>query len=250
MPGGVALENVHPFQREMWGIVWCFAHNGDVPKFGKDRAHPWIGKIKGERTYNPVGDTDSEAVFCALLNYLKARFKVLPTMPVLFSAIEEFCKEVISGEEHLTIFNFLLGVGEHGQFAYSWPGARPGSSCWNGLCYTVRKPPFKTAALTDIYYSVDFGELTTENDCVAVIATTPLTNDEVWVEFKRGELILFDDGLPHASVDVSQVEEKGHGLESKVLEKLPLPKAAADFHQWFSGSEPNVGSRTDLNYII
>lgn len=78
--GGVALENVHPFQREMWGIVWCFAHNGDVPKFGKDRAHPWIGKIKGERTYNPVGDTDSEAVFCALLNYLKARFKVLPTM--------------------------------------------------------------------------------------------------------------------------------------------------------------------------
>jgi len=29
--GVVALENVHPFTREMWGIQWCFAHNGDVP---------------------------------------------------------------------------------------------------------------------------------------------------------------------------------------------------------------------------
>ena len=26
--GAVRLENVHPFQREMWGISWCFAHNG------------------------------------------------------------------------------------------------------------------------------------------------------------------------------------------------------------------------------
>mmetsp|Transcript_2533 Transcript_2533/g.4496 ORF Transcript_2533/g.4496 Transcript_2533/m.4496 type:complete len:132 (-) Transcript_2533:536-931(-) len=29
--GGVSLENVHPFQREMWGIQWTFAHNGEVP---------------------------------------------------------------------------------------------------------------------------------------------------------------------------------------------------------------------------
>ena len=28
--GVVNLDNVHPFQREMWGIHWCFAHNGDV----------------------------------------------------------------------------------------------------------------------------------------------------------------------------------------------------------------------------
>ncbi|MFN9980355.1 MAG: class II glutamine amidotransferase, partial [bacterium] len=31
--GLVALENVHPFQREMWGISFIFEHNGDLPKF-------------------------------------------------------------------------------------------------------------------------------------------------------------------------------------------------------------------------
>eukprot|EP00815_Leptocylindrus_aporus_P000050 CAMPEP_0116059024 /NCGR_PEP_ID=MMETSP0322-20121206/5555_1 /TAXON_ID=163516 /ORGANISM="Leptocylindrus danicus var. apora, Strain B651" /LENGTH=313 /DNA_ID=CAMNT_0003543337 /DNA_START=382 /DNA_END=1320 /DNA_ORIENTATION=+ len=230
--GAVALENVHPFQRELWGIVWIFCHNGDVPKFGKDRSHPWIGQIEGERIYNPIGDTDSEAVFCALLNFLKARFQTLPTMPVLYNAIEEFCKEVIKGEEHTTIFNFLLGVDEHVQFAYSWPGARPGSSCWNGLCYTVREPPFKSASLADVDYAVDFNEVTTEKDRVAVIATSPLTNDEVWKTFERGELILFDEGLPHAGVDVALVEEKGHGLTSRVLKKLPIPEAAMGFQKW------------------
>jgi len=31
--GACLLENVHPFQREMWGIQFAFAHNGDVPSY-------------------------------------------------------------------------------------------------------------------------------------------------------------------------------------------------------------------------
>ena len=33
--------------------------------------------------YHPIGDTDSEAVFCAILNALRAEFNELPTLPVL-----------------------------------------------------------------------------------------------------------------------------------------------------------------------
>jgi hypothetical protein len=29
-PGRVALENTHPFVRELWGRYWVFAHNGDL----------------------------------------------------------------------------------------------------------------------------------------------------------------------------------------------------------------------------
>ena len=76
---GGALENVHPFNREMWGIQWCFAHNGDIPKFttkaDEDGLHqhmPAIGAAKRSEStipaFNPIGDTDSEAVFCAILN--------------------------------------------------------------------------------------------------------------------------------------------------------------------------------------
>ncbi|HCV71512.1 MAG TPA: hypothetical protein DHE23_08635, partial [Agrobacterium sp.] len=31
--GQVALENCHPFVREMWGRYWVFAHNGDLKDF-------------------------------------------------------------------------------------------------------------------------------------------------------------------------------------------------------------------------
>jgi predicted glutamine amidotransferase len=229
------IPQVHPFQREMWGISWCFAHNGDVSYF--DRSNfatgvdccddindndtttstpstnkntisnqcikiPWIGTSigvhdAGIRHYNPVGKTDSEAVFCAMLNALRARFDTLPTLPVLHDAIASLCDEIVARDANLaspTILNFLLACGPHIQFAYSWPGARPGSSVWNGLHYLVREPPFGTAHLSDCDYTIDFSTVTKEDDRVAVIATAPLTDDEVWVEIERGQLILFDDG--------------------------------------------------------
>jgi predicted glutamine amidotransferase len=31
--GIVALENTHPFMRELWGRYWIFAHNGNLPDF-------------------------------------------------------------------------------------------------------------------------------------------------------------------------------------------------------------------------
>merc|ERR1711862_60795 len=87
-----------------------------------------------------------------------------------------------------TILNFLLGCGPHIQFAYSWPGAREGSNVWNGLNYLVREPPFGSAHLKDCDYTIDFGTMCSSHDRVAVIATTPLTDDEDWVEVKRGQL--------------------------------------------------------------
>jgi len=77
--GKVALENVHPFQREMWGINWAFAHNGDVPKFSNKpyNEYPLLGRLtnRDQNFFHPVGDTDSEAgkcviVGCQLLNTL------------------------------------------------------------------------------------------------------------------------------------------------------------------------------------
>jgi len=251
--GEVRLENVHPFQREMWGIAWCFAHNGDVSYFDRsifagnhadcpstspkvNEANrscvkiPWVGKSigvgdTGERYYNPIGKTDSEAMFCALLNALRARFDTLPSLPVLHAAIASLCNEIValdSQYDGTTIFNFLLGCGPRIQFAYSWPGARVGSSVWNGLHYLVREPPFGRAHLSDCDYSINFASVTKDDDRVAVIATSPLTDDEDWVEVERGQLILFDDGLPHlAPDDCFEAELREHGLESDVIPSNP-----------------------------
>jgi glutamine amidotransferase len=115
-------------------------------------------------------------------------------------------------------------------FVYSWPGARKGSNVWNGLHYTVREYPFRKCALKDIDYEVDFAEVTSPDDRVAVIATKPLTVDEEWVEMEPGELILFDEGIPlRQPHDCFKAELQGHGLESRVLRP---PKLEEDMRRF------------------
>ena len=56
--------------------------------------------------------------------------------------------------------------------------------------------------------------------CVSIIATKPLTDDETWIELQRGQLIVFDQGKPYQTpYELFEVELKGHGLESTVLQK-------------------------------
>ncbi|KAL3937757.1 MAG: hypothetical protein SGBAC_007203 [Bacillariaceae sp.] len=233
--GTVSLENVHPFQREMWGIQWSFAHNGEVPKFtgSKDfKKYPRLGRCK-ELFYYPVGETDSEAVFCAILNALRAEFAILPTLPNLYETIQRLCAEIVEGEEDTTILNFLLGCGKFTQFAFSWPGKRPGSKVWNGLFYTIRKPPFARAQLKDVDYAVDFTTCTNPNDRVAVIATAPLTSNEEWREFKKGELLMFDNGWGYSELhDCHEVEQEGRGLVSNTMPKQcgGCPQAQSGFN--------------------
>lgn len=210
--GAVQLENVHPFTRELWGIQWSFAHNGQVPKFDdstKLEDQPLLGKTTLDQLhFNPIGGTDSEAVFCAILNALKAEFDELPTLSVLHKFLSLLCDEIVRGDEESTIFNFLLGCGEYTQFAYSWPGRRPGSKVWNGLYYLVREPPFSTAQLTDVDYSIDFSKVTTPKDRVAVITTSPLTNEEGWTEFERGQLLMVDKGHVYKTPNCCLLLEK------------------------------------------
>lgn len=58
---GRVLANTHPFERELGGRSWVFAHNGKVPDIHDDlRLQP--------RRFLPIGDTDSEHVFCLFMD--------------------------------------------------------------------------------------------------------------------------------------------------------------------------------------
>lgn len=168
--GDVRLENTHPFMREMWGYYWIFAHNGNLLDF-----HP-----KFDGTFIPVGNTDSETAFCYLLQELRKKFgNVYPGREKLFHAVTEISKEIGKKGE----YNFLLSNGEM-IFAH----------CSTHLTFIVRKAPFTHARLKDQEVAIDFGEVTTANDRVAVIATEPLTNNEEWIVMERGSLLLFQEG--------------------------------------------------------
>jgi predicted glutamine amidotransferase len=224
--GCVALQNVHPFHRELWGITWTFAHNGQVPKYDDTTpppSQPLLGAVtKDDMHYHPNGETDSEAVFCQIMNAMKAEFDQIPTLPILHRFLYNLCEEIIGGEEGTSIFNFVLGCGERTLFAYSWPGRRPGSSVWNGLYYLLRETPSTTPSsapdnCTDS--TSDRVPPISTTDRVALVATKPLTDEEGWVEFKRGQLLMFNDGSFCETPECCDVvEQEGRGLVSNYFE--------------------------------
>jgi predicted glutamine amidotransferase len=170
--GRVALENCHPFVRELWGRYWVFAHNGDLKNFMPPLDGP----------YRPVGTTDSERAFCYLLQQLRARFgESLPMLDKLTAALQEITREIAA----YGVFNMMLSDGS-ALFAY----------CATNLHYIVRQYPFTEAKLSDEDMTVDFSQVTTPNDRVAIIVTQPLTANETWTRFAEGELKAFVDGIP------------------------------------------------------
>jgi glutamine amidotransferase len=53
---------------------------------------------------------------------------------------------------------------------------------------------------------VDFSALAAPEDQVAVIATTPLTDNETWTAFTPGTLMLFENGEPVLSATTQAFE--------------------------------------------
>ena len=70
--------------------------------------------------------------------------------------------------------------------------------CSTRLAYGERRHPFARARLADDDLSVDFAELTTPSDRVAVVATEPLTGDEAWPTLAPGEMRVFEGGVASA----------------------------------------------------
>jgi glutamine amidotransferase len=86
-------------------------------------------------------------------------------------------------------------VSRHGNFNYLLSnGDLLLAHCADRLSYIVRKAPFTTAHLLDEDVEVDFSQVTTPDDRVAVIATAPLTDNEPWEALVSGELAAFQDG--------------------------------------------------------
>lgn len=175
--GHVSLANTHPFERELWGRSFVFAHNGTLRGA---RALP-LGRFR------PMGGTDSEHAFCAMLGMLERAFPdgYPARRRELWEAVARLGAKLGKGGT----FNFLLGDGTH-LFA----------RCATRLCHIVRRAPFGAATLADEDVRVDFAAVTTPRDRVAVVATAPLTRDESWTNAEPGTLRVFRGGTLRATL--------------------------------------------------
>ncbi len=166
--GERALENTHPFVRVFRSREVVFAHNGTVS----------LSIPKPALKFRPVGETDSEHLFCALLTELSQR-------GIGFSKFKEI-ENILRYFNHYGSMNLLFSEGEH-LYVY-----RDEGDC-NGLCMIERKAPFDRVSLEDEDWEVNLAEEKHPDQRGVVIATRPLTN-ESWKEFEPGSLSVFKDG--------------------------------------------------------
>lgn len=166
--GDVCLANTHPFIRELWGRNWVFAHNGQINNF-----------VRHAGIYEPIGDTDSESIFCDLMNQVRQNLS-RDAMP---NELAECLVALAKDYSDQGVFNCLLSNGD---WLFTF--------CSTKMACITRRAPFGPACLTDADVSIDFAAETTDKDVVSIIATQPLTSDEAWEVYQPGEWRLWHSG--------------------------------------------------------
>jgi predicted glutamine amidotransferase len=158
--GRMLMRNCQPFMRELGGRMHVFAHNGDLDLAALRRHMPL-------RQFHPVGDTDSEWAFCALLDRMRAPAPLDERLGVL--------ARFAAGLRALGQANFLYADGE-ALFLHSDRrspgGGRPASA--PGLHILRRRCD--------------------PHQAVVLAASVPLTEEAGWRALHRGELLAVRDG--------------------------------------------------------
>lgn len=178
--GEVSLANTQPFVRPLGGRSHAFAHNGDLP--GIESAVPLDRAACG-----PVGQTDSELAFCALLARLSALWLEggVPTLESRLSVLATFAAELRA----LGPANFLYADGDalfaHGDRRLQHNGRAEPPGLW------IRQrhcPPDAASADQGAGVAVH-----TDGTSVVWVASVPLTDDP-WQPLACGELVAIRDG--------------------------------------------------------
>jgi len=194
--GAVTYRNTHPFIRELFGREWVFAHNGTI-----------IREMPKPRFYHPIGETDSEAAFCLVLDRLRELGRE--------AQLEEKAKiiedEARKFSELSNIFNFLMSDGEH---LYAFRSNR------GRLYYTIRTPPHSSVLkLADEDFEVDLSDLKGENEVATIVATRELTVGETWISLPAEKLTIFKDGLPYLTKEelsiLTYIRKSPHRVSTK-----------------------------------
>lgn len=179
--GSVQFENTQPFVRELGGRTHVFAHNGDLPGIADKQTMP-LG------TYRPVGQTDSEHAFCALLARLRPLWndRSTPPLDARLQVLAAFAADLRA----LGPANFLYADGDalfahgHKRLQHDTGHAGPpGLWMLQRHCAPIALPPEQQAGIS----------IAQEERSALFIASVPLT-DEAWQAFAEGELVAVRHG--------------------------------------------------------
>jgi glutamine amidotransferase len=178
--GEVSLANTQPFVRELAGRTHVFAHNGHLPGIEKTSLFA-LGR------FHPVGQTDSEHAFCALMDRLTQLWRAStepPAWEARFAVITAFAADL----RELGPANFLYADGEvlfaHGHRRIQAGGRiePPGLFLLSRLCRDEHAP----LQAHGISIGCGYQE-------VMLLASVPLS-DEPWQPLDEGETVAITAG--------------------------------------------------------
>jgi predicted glutamine amidotransferase len=177
--GAPALRNCQPFVRELGGAMHVFAHNGHLGQ-KRLRARLALG------AYRPVGETDSEHAFCALLERLRRLWRRAGGVPPLekrFAIVSAFARDIRA----LGPANFLYADGD-ALFAHGDRRPQPdGRIRAPGLCLLARRCREGEGRLVTAGLSI--APATGGEQHVVLVASVPLTDEPGWRPLVEGELV-------------------------------------------------------------
>jgi glutamine amidotransferase len=175
--GEVALRNTQPFMRELGGRMHVFAHNGKLPAVE-------ALFVNDPHRFRPVGATDSEAAFCALMDRLAPVWRGgLAERTDRLRVIADFAAVLRS----VGPANFLYTDGEllvahgHRRIQPDRSVAPPG--LWRLERHCAVDPEALAASGIGLQ----------DEQAVVLFASVPLT-DEPWVPLGEGELAVACQG--------------------------------------------------------
>ena len=180
--GPVELRNTHPFRRELMGRVHTFAHNGHLPGI-----HDQLSESRN-KSILPIGTTDSEYVFCTLMQRMEHIWKrdgKIPEVTTRIQLVSEFAEEISS----FGSANFLYSDGDI-LFVYGHIRTQPDG--------TNREPGLHYKSII-CGYGIGQSELASvefrsnQAQQITIVSTTPL-RDRGWLPMKAGQLLVVKDG--------------------------------------------------------
>jgi predicted glutamine amidotransferase len=179
--GEPALRNTQPFLRELGGQAHVFAHNGELT--GIERERDFVPS-----RFKPIGDTDSELIFCSLLDRLHPLWdqagERLPSLPARLDRIAAFAGDLRT----FGPANFIYADGD-ALFAHAHrrihDDGHEGPPGLHLLDRTCEEPAadLDTAGVT----------MTTARQEMALVASVPLTEGP-WISLSEGEVVAMING--------------------------------------------------------
>lgn len=179
-----AQQDTHPFQRSYGGRDWVLAHNGDL-RHGFRHELP----LGDDPTFEPMGQTDSEHLFCWLLSQLRAAgHRRLRDVPA--EALAGWLRRI----NRLGTLNLLLSDGTD-VAAYSDAfGYRP-------LWWIRHTPPDPLIRVTNAEIDLKVGT-SADASRTAVVVSSERLSEAGWAPIGPGELLVSRRGNVVARSDL------------------------------------------------